>query len=345
MRWAAVLAGGVGSRFWPLSSAERPKQLLPLAGERPLLVEAVERVLPLVAAERVLIVTSRALAEAIRAALPGLPAANVLAEPFAASTAPALAWASARAVAADPEASVLSLHADWAVGDPDAFRTAAAAALALAEQTDVLVTVGARPTRPETGYGYIVPGATLAGGARRIARFVEKPDAARAAALIAEGALWNTGLFAWTARRFRAEIAEHTPELAGGLAALDRGDVEAMFAAVRPVSVDVGLFERTARGAVVSGDFGWDDVGSWAALRRVRATDAAGNVLVGAAHAVDATGCVVWSEEGTTVVEGLEGVVVVRARGVTLVTTAERAPDLKKLLDRLPRSIAGERGA
>ena len=345
MRWAVVLAGGVGSRFWPLSSADRPKQLLPLAGERALLVEAIERVLPLVSAERVLVVTSRALAKAIRAALPAVPAANVLAEPFAASTAPALAWATARAAAADPEASVLSLHADWTVGDPDAFRAAAAAALAIAEQADVLATVGAKPTRPETGYGYIVPGAPLGGGARRITRFVEKPDAARAGALILEGALWNTGLFAWTARRFRAEIATHTPELAGGLAALDRGDADAMYGAVRPVSVDVGVFERTARGAVVAGDFGWDDVGSWAALCRVRRTDAAGNVVVGDAHAVDAKGCVVWSEEGTTVVEGLEDVVVVRARGITLVTTAERAPDLKKLLDRLPGRLAGERGA
>jgi mannose-1-phosphate guanylyltransferase len=344
MQWAVVLAGGVGSRFWPLSTANRPKQLLPLAGARPLLVESVERVLPLVPAERVLVVTSRALQRAVRAALPMLPPDNVLAEPFAASTAPALLWATARAAAADPAAAVVSLHADWTVSDGEAFRRAAADALRLAEEADVLVTVGAPAARAELGYGYIVPGAPL-GGARRIARFVEKPNAARAQELLAAGASWNTGLFAWTARRFRAEVEAHTPELAAGLAALDRGDVEGYFRAVTAISVDVGVFERTARGAVLTADFGWDDVGSWAALRRVRPTDAHGNVAVGEVHLVDTSDCVVWSEEGTTVVCGLEHAVVVRARGVTLVTTAERAPELKKILDRLPPTLAGERGA
>jgi len=345
MRWAVVLAGGVGTRFWPLSTAARPKQLLPLAGAQPLLTETVERILPLVDPARVLVVTSGPLADAARRALPGVPAANVLAEPFAASTAPALAWATWRAAAADPDAAVLSLHADWTVGRPDAFRAAAAEALSVAEQQDVLVTVGAAPTRPETGYGYIVPGSALSGRARRIERFVEKPDADAARSLIESGALWNTGLFAWTARRFRAEVQAHTPELAAGLPALDRGDAEAAYRAFRPVSVDVGVFERTRRGAVLPGDFGWDDVGSWAALRRVRATDANGNVAVGDVHLVDAAGCVVWSEEGTTVISGLTNAVVVRARGITLVTTAERAPELKKLLDRLPPGVVGERGA
>lgn len=341
MRWAVVLAGGVGSRFWPVSTGRRPKQLLPLAGERPLVVEAVARLLPLVPAARVLVVTSRALREALVRALPDLPAGNVLAEPLAASTAPALAWATAHAGAADPGASVLSVHADWTVADPAAFRVSAGAALALAESESVLVTVGARATRPETGYGYIVPGAALgAGPARRIARFVEKPSTADAAALIAQGALWNTGMFAWTAARFREECTGHAPELARGLPALDRGDVEAFYRAVTPVSVDVGLYERTARGAVLAGDFGWDDVGSWAALPRVRPADAAGNVVAGTVYPVDATDCVVWSEDGVTVVDGVHGLVVVRTHGVTLVTTRERAPDLKAMLARLPGDLA-----
>lgn len=347
MRWAVVLAGGMGSRFWPLSSAERPKQLLPLAGTQPLLADTVERLAPLVSAERVLVVTSRALAGAVRAALPQLPAANVLSEPRAASTAPALAWATAHAARADADAAIVSVHADWAVADGDAFREAAAGALLLAQSEDLLVTVGARPTRVETGYGHIVPGAPLGagGGGRRIIRFVEKPDAVTAQSLMFQGALWNTGMFVWTARRFRAEVVAHAPELAPGLAALDRGDVDGFFAAVTPVSVDVGIFERTQRGAVLTGDFGWDDVGSWAALRRVRAADAAGNVAHGEVHLVDSERCVAWSEGGPIVVHGLSDVVVVHARGLTLVTTAERAPDLKRLLDRLPKELAGDRGA
>jgi mannose-1-phosphate guanylyltransferase len=343
MRWAVVLAGGVGSRFWPLSTAERPKQLLPLAGAQPLVVDAVRRLRPLIEMERVLLVTSRALEGALRSVLPDLPGANVLAEPFAASTAPALAWATMRAAAADPAAVVLSVHADWTVGDPAAFRAAAAGALDLAVSRSVLVTVGARATRAEVGYGYIVPGTPIAGtSARRIGRFVEKPPAAEAETLVAAGALWNTGMFAWTAARFREELGRHTPELAAGLAALDRGDVDAFYRAVTPVSVDVGLFERTTSGAVVAGDFGWDDVGSWAALPRVRAADAAGNVVVGPAHLVDARDCVVWSEDGPTVVDGVADLVVVRARGVTLVTTRARAPQLKELLARLPAALAGD---
>ena len=344
MRWAVILAGGVGSRFWPLSTATQPKQLLPLAGAEPLLADAVRRLGPLVPPERTLIVTSQALQAPTRAALPMVPAANVLAEPFAASTAPALAWATSVAQRADDGASVLSLHADWSVGDVEGFRATALKAIELAEKQDVLVTVAATPTRPETGYGYIVPGTPLA-GARRIARFVEKPTEADAQALIAQGALWNTGLFAWKASRLMAEITAHTPELAPALPLFAKGDAVAAFKAVKPISIDVGIYERTQRGAVVEGSFLWDDVGSWAALRRVRTTDANGNVLVGEAHLVDTKNSVVWNEMGQLVVYGLEDVVVVKVRGITLVTSAAKAPELKKLLDRLPPKLAGERGA
>lgn len=346
MRWAVILAGGVGSRFWPVSTAARPKQLLPLASDASLLVETAERLAPLIPPERTYIVTSHALAPALRAALPALPAEHVMAEPRAASTLPALAWATATIAARDPDASVLSLHADWVIGDQAGFRSAAAAALDVAERRDLLVTVGARPSRPETGFGYVMPGESIGPGAFTIARFLEKPDAARAAQLIRDGALWNTGLFAWTARRFRIEVEAHGREVAGGLAALDKGDSGAFYAAAKPVSVDVGLFERTTRGAVVPGDFGWDDVGSWAALLRVRHSDQSGNVTVGEqVHTVDTTRSVVWGEDGALIVYGLSNVVVIQGRGITLVTTTDRAPEIKKLLDRLPPDLAGERGA
>jgi len=344
VRWAVVLAGGVGSRFWPLSTAARPKQFLPLAGPEPLLVDAVLRTLPIIPAERILVVTAQRLADATRAALPMLPSGNVLAEPFAASTAPALAWATSHVARHDSDAALLSLHADWVVGDPDAFRAAAQAALDLAERQDVLVAVGSVPDRPETGFGYVVPGETLGTG-HRIARFVEKPSADAARRLIAEGALWNTGLFAWTARRFRAEVVAHTPELAGAMPLFDTGQIDAAFRAAKPVSIDVGVYERTGRGAVIGASFRWDDVGSWTALRRVREGDAAGNVIAGDAHAVASTGCVVWSDDGPTVVFGMTDTVVVRSRGITLVTTADRASELKSLLDQLPPALSGERGA
>jgi len=344
VRWAVVLAGGVGSRFWPLSTAARPKQFLPLAGPDALIVDAVRRTLPIIPAERILVVTAQRLADATRAALPMLPFGNVLGEPFAASTAPALAWATAHAARHDRDAALLSLHADWVVGDPDAFRAAAQAALDLAEQQDALVTVGSVPDRPETGFGYVVPGEALGAG-QRIARFVEKPSLEAARRLITEGALWNTGLFAWTAKRFNAEVVAHTPELADAMPLFAAGQADAAFRAATPVSIDVGVYERTRRGAVIAASFQWDDVGSWTALRRVRAADASGNVVSGDAHAVDSSGCVVWSDDGPTVVYGMTDTVVVRSRGITLVTTADKAPELKQLLDKLPPALSGERGA
>jgi mannose-1-phosphate guanylyltransferase len=344
MRWAIVLAGGVGSRFWPLSSAAKPKQMLPLASDQPLLLDAIDRLDPLIPRERTLIVTSRLLADSIRK-LSGLPAGNVLAEPRVASTAAALAWATAEAARRDPSASVLSTHADWAISNAAGFRAAAQQALETAERHDMLVTVAAEATRPETGYGWVIPGTPLDNGARRIARFEEKPTAARAAELMAEGGAWNTGLFAWTAKRLRAEIDEHTKELHPGLKLLDAGDAEGFFAAIKPVAIDVGVWERTKRGAVVTAEFGWDDVGSWAGLRRARKPDENGNVTVGAATGVDSQGCVIWSDAGPVVVYGMRDTVVVHVNGVTLVTTAERSADLKKLLDKLPPGLAGDRGA
>jgi mannose-1-phosphate guanylyltransferase len=293
----------------------------------------------LIPPERILVVTGRPLAEATRELLPQLPEENILAEPVARSTAPALAWATWQAWHKDPEAVVLSLHADWHVGDDQAFREAARKALEVAVKYDVLVTVGMQPTRVEIGYGYIVPGEVLEPGVNRVERFVEKPDSLRAAELIGKGALWNSGLFAWTARRFFAESEEVAREIAPHLELLRSGDEAAFFEKVTPVAVDVSHFERSSRVAVVAGSFGWDDVGTWAALCRVRRCDEGGNVVVGGAYVFDSTGSVVWAEDGVVVVDGVADLVVVRARGVTLVTTKDRAAHLKEILEKLPAAV------
>jgi mannose-1-phosphate guanylyltransferase len=322
--WAVVLAGGSGTRFWPLSTAARPKQLLPLAGEAPLLRQTVTRLEGVVPPQRVLVLTGAALADRIAALLPEVPRANVLVEPRAASTAPALVWAARHIASRDPDARMLSLHADWAIGDDARFRAAAARALDVAAARDVLVTVGVRPTRDEPGLGYIVPGAALGRGARRVRRFVEKPTVARARVLRRAGALWNTGLFAWTTTRFLAEARDHARELRRGWAALAADDGAAFFAAVTPVAVDVAVLERTGRLAVVTGRFPWDDIGSWDALRRV------GPVTVGP----DVRDCVLWSDGEPVTVIGVREAVVVRANGRTLVMGAGRAADLKRLVER-----------
>lgn len=335
--WAAILAGGSGTRFWPLSTPERPKQLLPLAGDRPLLAQAVSRLQGLVPAERILILTGPFLVDQVAAAVPEVPREQILAEPRAASTAPALAWAAHWISKRDPGARMLSLHADWAVGDDPAFRAAATRALAVAEAEDVLVTVGVKPTRNETGYGYIVPGKPLrAGSARSVRRFVEKPSPARAALLRRRGALWNTGLFAWGVARFLGECGAYARELRAGWPALTAGDVPGFFAAVRPVPVDIAVLERSKRLAVVAGTFPWDDIGSWDALLRIRKTDARGNVVVGnVTLADDVRRSVIWAESEHLAVVGLEDMIVVRANGHTLVMPTGRSERLKELAQRL----------
>ena len=338
MRWAVLLAGGSGTRFWPLSTPDHPKQLLPLTGSGSSAEDGVERLTGLIPRERILVVAGAGLAPKLQARLQ-LPAANILVEPRAASTAPALIWASFEARRRDPSAEVLSLHADWVVGDAAAFRRTADVALATAVRHDRLVTVGMVPSRPETGYGYIVPGAPLDGGARTVARFSEKPDAAAALDLMAAGALWNSGLFAWTAHRLLAETETHTPEIAPALPALADGDVGRFFATLTPVSIDVGVLERSSAVAVVPGAFAWDDVGTWQALARVRPKDPDGNVVVGRAALHDSRDSVVWSDGDPVILFGVRDLVVVHANGRVLVMPTERAAAMKQLLDALPPSI------
>jgi len=230
---------------------------------------------------------------------------------------------------------MLSLHADWAVGDDRAFRSAARNALGVAHEYDVLVTVGVTPTRNETGYGYIVPGKPL-GSARAVRRFVEKPSAARAALLRRRGALWNTGLFAWGVARFLGEAGAYARELKSAWPKLSAGDVAGFFGTAQPVAVDVAVLERTKRLAVVTGAFQWDDIGSWDSLLRIRRPDARGNVIVGnVTVGDDVHRSVVWSESEHLAVVGVEDMVVVRANGHTLVIPTGRAERLKELVQRL----------
>jgi mannose-1-phosphate guanylyltransferase len=338
-RWAVVLAGGVGSRFWPLSTPSRPKQLLPLVNENPLLVQAVERLGPVVPLERVLILTNAGLVPAIAEILPGIPRKNLIAEPRAGGTAAALTWGAQEiARRAGPDAVMISIHADWAIHDDAAFQRALSRAAEVAEQHHALVTVGVVPTRPDPGLGHIQPGDAIDGDARRVERFVEKPDLARAEQMTRDGYLWNSGIFAWRVGDFLDEVRRLTPEVAPALHA-HADDIDGFFAAVKPIAVDVGVLERSDRVAVLSGDFGWDDVGTWAALRRVRTTDAAGNATQGRVHTVDSRDNVVHAPGQSVVLYGVSDLVVVVENGMVLVTTVERSMNLKHLIESLPRGV------
>ena len=340
-RWAVVLAGGVGSRFWPLSTPSRPKQLLSLVSNEPMLAATLRRVQPLAPPKHTLVLTNASLAEAVRRLAPDLPPRNVIAEPRPAGTAAALAWA-ADTVArmAGPEAVMLCVHADWWIGDEAGFREALERAARAAEKHHALITIGVVPTRGDPGFGYIQPAELVRGEdtLRRVERFIEKPDRARAEAMRVQNYLWNSGIFVWRAGDFLEEIRKHTPEIAPALANA-AGDAERFFREVQPTSVDVGLLERTDRVMVLPGDFGWDDVGTWSALGRVRQLDPAGNATSGSVFVQDAERNVVHAESGTVVVYGVSDLVIVMKDGLALITTRERSADLKRLIESLPPNV------
>ncbi len=341
--WIVILAGGVGSRFWPVSTPERPKQLLPLVTSESMLRDTIDRVSPLAPPERTLILTNASLAATIRARAPELPAENVIAEPRPAGTAAALAWAAHEIARRDrPEAVMISVHADAAIGDDARFRERLTDAANAAAREQALVTVGIVPRFADTGLGYIEPGAVVSGSLRRVARFVEKPDRARAEAMVAAGCLWNSGIFAWRAGDLLEELRAHCPEVADALRAHPANLADFFGAVTKPVAIDVGVLERSARVMVVAGDFEWSDVGTWAALRAVRAADKDGNVPSGASFLRDSARNVVHAEGSTVVLYGVDDLVVVATKGVTLVTTVERAADLKTLLDSLPDEVRNQ---
>lgn len=345
--WAIVFAGGIGSRFWPLSSPQRPKQLLRLVGDRPLIADTIARLHPLVPAERILVLTSADIAEAIHAAIPEIPVGNMLVEPRPMGTAASLAWG-AREVArrAGPNALLCALHADLAIAFPEAFRHSLRQGAAVAAREEFVVALGVPASRPDVGFGYLELGEPLSidfppekGGAALVERFVEKPDAAAAAELCQRGAMWHSGVALARASVLLEGLGRHTPEVAPLLQGGVPGDVGALVDRVSSVSLERGLLERLGRMVVVPGDFGWDDVGTWASLKRARDLDDEGNGAIGDVHFVEATGNVVHAEGASVVLYGVEGLLVVSLPGITFVTTLDRAAELRPLLERLPADV------
>ena len=346
-----ILAGGAGSRFWPASTPARPKQLLSLISGRPLVADTVSRALELVSPDQVRIVAGRYLEPSLTAALPELSPGSFLWEPMARSTAPALVWATWLAWRRDPDAVIVSLHSDHVVRPSAAFRSLLARAAGIAASADVLLTVGARPDRPDPGYGYLQPGDALDGVGdeggheppRHVVRFHEKPDATRAAGYIRQGFLWNTGIFVWRAAVFLEELRAHAPGLAALIPRLEAGDVDGFFRHAPAVSVDEAVLERSRRCATLRASFHWDDVGSWEALARTRQPDGSGNTGVGNVSFVESGDNIVYGEAGPVVLFGVRDLVVVVAGGVTMVTTREHARELKRLLEHLPPPPRAER--
>lgn len=345
--WGVIFAGGIGSRFWPLSTPARPKPLLALVSERTLIEDSVGRLQPVIPPERVLILTSSDIAPAIRSVTKEVPEENILVEPRPLGTAAALAWGAAEiARRAGPSAVLCAIHSDLAVDFPAEFRRTLQRAAAYAARQRGIVSIGIRPTRPETGFGYVLPGEPLesdtplaSGGACRTVSYVEKPSETEADSKIKEGALWHGGIVVSQASTLLNELTVHTPEVSDALVHFSAGDTSEFVSRVRQTSLERGLLERTDRLLVMLAEFGWDDVGTWASLRRARSLDDSGNGAIGSVNFVDADSNIVHSERGRVVMFGVSRLLVVTLDGLTFVTTLDRAADLNPLLDRLPGSM------
>jgi mannose-1-phosphate guanylyltransferase len=344
--YAVVLAGGSGTRFWPLSRRSRPKQLLPILGGRSMVRRTVERLFPLLEPAQVFVVTAREHAEAVREDLDLLPPENIIDEPAGRDTAAAVGLAAAFLEWRDPEAVFATLPADHDIHPPDEFhrslREAREAALAGA-----LVTLGVRPRRPATGYGYLHRGAREGNGFR-VRRFCEKPDPETARGFVAAGDYyWNSGMFVWSARAILAEIDRHLPALSAGLREVREvfgtsrlpEVLERVYAGLPRISIDYGVMEKAERVVMLEAGFEWDDVGSWAAALGRRPKDAAGNALEGACVAAETKGSLVLSSDPRHLVAvlGLEGFVVVHTPDATLVCPKDRSDELKTLIEEIRR--------
>ena len=350
--YIVILAGGSGTRFWPLSRAARPKQLISITGDRTMLQRTVERVLPL-KPKRILIITNRVQAEETERQLAHYRRVpiDIIAEPSAKNTAPAIGLAATIIAAHDPEGVMVVLPADHFIKDEQALQQTLIHA-AHAARKGYLVTLGIMPSRPETGYGYIEADMELRGrGPFPVRRFVEKPPLEQAVRYLDEGNFfWNSGMFIWRADVIMAEISQYLPELTKALSKItftrdvwELSDLDEQIAAVydsvASVSIDYGVMEKSSRVQVVPVEMGWSDVGSWSSLPEVVEADDAGTVCVNAAGhvALDSSGCLIYVDSKMVATVGVHNLIVVSTPDALLICDRDRAQDVKKVVEELDK--------
>lgn len=353
MRYAVIMAGGVGSRFWPSSRVSKPKQFLNLLGERSMIQGTVDRIKDLIPVENILIITNEDYKDLVKEQLPDIPSYNIIGEPVAKNTAPCVAVAAAILKHRDPDATMVVLPADHHITRPETFREILEAGITKAESGSNLVTVGITPYRPETGYGYIQLDETHkepAGShhSYKVKTFAEKPDIKTAISFLESGDfLWNSGMFIWTAKTVLEEFKKHQPAIYNEtevfLKNIDGDFDKALYSfyhAVTSISIDYGIMEKADTVYVVPGDFGWSDVGSWLAVYEQGEKDADGNVL----EAVNTTvvgshNCLIRSGSNKLIaLVGLHDIGVVETDDAILVTRLDSSQEVKKVFDELDKN-------
>lgn len=347
-RYVVIMAGGRGERFWPESRLARPKQLLPIVGEKAMLAQTVDRLEGLVDAKDVFVITNAEQRAAVLEVCPDLDPAKVIGEPMGRDTAAAVGLATVLVRREDAEASFAMLPADAVIHDAKGLRATLQTAFEAAEANPVLATVGITASFPATGYGYIQQADQLGEYAGRavfnVKRFVEKPDLQTAKGYLESGDyFWNAGMFVWSVSSIVAELETSTPSLWASLQAIDTGlsagsDLNALLAEHYPklekISVDYAIIEKATNVVMVESGFDWDDVGEWPAVARHYPADEAGNVVRGAAHLEQATGNIVFSrdEDHLLALLGVDDLIVVKTADATLVCHKDKAQEIKALV-------------
>ena len=343
---ALIMAGGRGERFWPRSRQNMPKQFLSLTDDGKTMIQlTVERILPLVAMEDIFIVTNRGYRELVRAQLPELPEGNILCEPVGKNTAPCIGLGAVHIAKKYGDAVMMVLPSDHLIKYTSLFLNTLTDACEVAEQGGNLVTLGIAPDCPETGYGYIKfqPEQTL-GRAFAVERFVEKPDLETAKAYLAsEQYLWNSGMFIWKTSTILKNLQTYLPETYRGLykigeaigKPMEEQVLEREFQAFEAESIDYGVMEKAKNIYILSGAFGWDDVGSWLAVSRIKRSNELGNVVEGNVVTVDTRDTIIQGGGKLIAAVGLEDMIVVDSEDALLICEKAHAGDIKKVLENL----------
>jgi len=342
--YAVVMAGGRGERFWPLSTNNLPKPFIKLLGSTSLIQDTVSRIQPIVPLERVLVSIGASHLDIARQQLPQIPAENFIVEPVGRDTSACIGFCALHIEKRNPEGTMLALPADHYVSDAHGYRATIRMGLENLEGAAGIV-FGIPPSRPETGYGYILAEKpAVSADAWPVVRFVEKPDATTAAHFLASGNyFWNSGMFLWNNRTLLELFRKHLPEIYRGLTGLrpllsrsDAGsEISAIFSSLPRISIDFGIMEKTSGLRLVPAQFVWDDIGNWASLERALPPDSMGNIGQGSHIALDSKGCVIYAQNGIIAAFGVSDLIIVEAYGKVLICPKDRAADLKKLVTAL----------
>ena len=355
--YAVIMAGGIGSRFWPRSRERSPKQVLEIIGSGSMIINTISRIQSLVPIEKTLVVTNKLQKELIHKQIPSLPLSNILTEPIGRNTAPCIGLAAKWISKQDPEAIMIVLPADHIIRDVNEFLHMLRQGIRVAQEKDALVTIGIKPTHPETGYGYIQfddsskknPYATE--GIFHVKTFAEKPNMETAEKFLKSGDfIWNSGMFIWKTRIILQEIDKHLPELGEQLSKLNSvigtesyaSTLEHIYGIIRSVSIDYGVMEKASHVFVAIGDFGWSDVGSWDEVVRLTPTDGNGNAFRGTVFVKDSHRNYIDAGNKVVATIGVDDIIVITTDDAVLICKKGLSQDVKEVVDYLRRKQINE---